>query len=218
LTKEGVSLCISKLLFDELRFDIWSNIIERLTGIPDANHRNHNRRHRNALSDLIVLHPHPHPFQSVILNEITSILNEFEGKQWRLLYRGTIDGFSSSTFHNKCDGQSNTMTIITTMKGFIFGGFTPITWDSSNSFKADNTQRSFLFTSKNPRNIPARKFALSNSSAAIYCNGSYRSIFKGRHDISVANDCNANNNSHTCIGYGHANETGIDRAQVLTGE
>jgi hypothetical protein len=67
LTKDGVSLFVSKFPFDELRLDIWLNVIDRLAGISDANHRNRNcnRRHRNPSLDLIV----PLSFQSVILNE-----------------------------------------------------------------------------------------------------------------------------------------------------
>jgi hypothetical protein len=88
-----------------------------IAGMSDANHRNCNcnRRHRNPSSDLIV----PLSFQSVILNE-------FEGNSDGFCIPGTADGFSSSTFYSKCDGQLNTVTIIETTKQFIFGGFTPI--------------------------------------------------------------------------------------------
>jgi hypothetical protein len=214
LTKEGLSLFVSTLPFDELRLDIWSKVINCLTGISDSNHPRRNHRHRNPSSNLIA----SLPFKSVILNEIPSVLNEFEGKQWQLLYRGTADGFSSSAFHNKCNDQSNTVTIIETTNGFIFGGFTPIAWDSNNSSKADSTHRSFLFTLKNPHNIAARKFALSNSSYAIYCPSSYGPIFGNSHDIYVANDCNATNSGDTHIGNGYANDTGINGVQVFTGE
>jgi hypothetical protein len=32
--------------------------------------------------------------------------------KWSLLYRGTRDGFDSSDFHSKCDGHSNTLTLL----------------------------------------------------------------------------------------------------------
>jgi hypothetical protein len=60
--------------------------------------------------------------------------------------------------------------VILDTKGNIFGGFTPVKWESrvhdgkfgdeNNCFKADNSLKSFLFTLKNPHNIPARRFAL----------------------------------------------------------
>jgi hypothetical protein len=55
-------------------------------------------------------------------------------------------------------------------KGNIFGGFTPIEWESwahngkwrnkNNCLKPDDNVKSFLFTLKNSHNIPARTFAL----------------------------------------------------------
>jgi hypothetical protein len=44
--------------------------------------------------------------------------------------------------------------------GNIFGGFTPVKWDSYTGHKADPSLKSFLFTLKNPHNFPARRFAL----------------------------------------------------------
>jgi hypothetical protein len=45
--------------------------------------------------------------------------------KWSLLYRGTRDGFGAKDFHSKCDGRSNTLTIVKAFGSeFIFGGFT----------------------------------------------------------------------------------------------
>ena len=42
-----------------------------------------------------------------------------------LLYRGTRDGSGSNDFHSKCDGHSNTLTIVKAKESkFIFGGIT----------------------------------------------------------------------------------------------
>jgi hypothetical protein len=35
-------------------------------------------------------------------------------KNGTLLYRGTRDGFTAKSFHEKCDGKENTITIIKT--------------------------------------------------------------------------------------------------------
>ncbi len=51
--------------------------------------------------------------------------------KWSLLYRGSRDGFGAANFHSKCDGHSNTLTILKAHgTSYIFGGFTSITWDS----------------------------------------------------------------------------------------
>jgi hypothetical protein len=59
--------------------------------------------------------------------------------------------------------------VILNTNGNIFGGFTPVEWefpppkfpwDNSNCSKADETQKSFLFTLDNPHNVPAWRFGL----------------------------------------------------------
>jgi hypothetical protein len=79
-----------------------------------------------------------------------------------LLYRGSRDDFGVSTCHSKCDNESNTVTIILTTKGFIFGGFSSLAWDSSSQWKVDNARKSFVFSVRNPHNIAEKKFSLTN--------------------------------------------------------
>ena len=43
---------------------------------------------------------------------------------YKLLYRGSENGFSAQSFHNKCDNIRGTLTIIKTTKGLRFGGYT----------------------------------------------------------------------------------------------
>jgi hypothetical protein len=166
-----------------------------------------------------ILH-HRIPFKSAILTDFPTIFEECRTKQWTLLYRGTHDGFKSSAFHRKCDNQPNTITIILTTKGFIFGGFTPVAWESpkSGQYKPDSTQKSFVFSLKNARNSEARKFSISNSPQAIDCNSSYGPIFGSGHDINLASGCNGNNSCWTNLGGSYMNDTGIDGKQVFTGE
>ncbi|KAL9961748.1 hypothetical protein ACROYT_G030755 [Oculina patagonica] len=47
--------------------------------------------------------------------------------QWVLCYRASIYGWAASTFHSRCDGKRDTVTII--KKGqYVFGGYTDIPW------------------------------------------------------------------------------------------
>jgi hypothetical protein len=111
--------------------------------------------------------------------------------------------------------------LIETTKGFIFGGFAPVSWDSADHSKSDDTKKSFLFTLKNPRNSEARKFLISNTSKAIACYLAYGPIFgKGEYDdgIRVCDNCNMNTSSSTVFGHSYENDTGIDGNQVFTGE
>jgi hypothetical protein len=111
--------------------------------------------------------------------------------------------------------------VILDTKGNIFGGFTPVKWESPERWncKTDNSLKSFLFTLKNPHNIPARRFALkvNERGAAIYCDSECGPSFGGDgSDIRVSNDCNANTDSWAYF-YRYDNDTGLDRYIVFTG-
>ena len=71
-------------------------------------------------------------------------LCKLKGKQFKLLYRATRDGFAASSFHAKCDQQPNTLTVIKTTNGFIFGGYTAVAWDSTSRHKID--PNAFIFS------------------------------------------------------------------------
>jgi hypothetical protein len=110
-------------------------------------------------------------------------------------------------------------------KGNIFGGFTPVKWESSESGKdkADNSLKSFLFTLKNPHNIPAKRFALraEKKNRAIYCASTCGPCFggySGGRSIAVEDGCNMAATNHTrFFGDAYTNDTGLDNEIVFTG-
>jgi hypothetical protein len=79
--------------------------------------------------------------------------------------------FEAKRFDRRCNGRTNTQTVIADTDEDIFGGFTPIALESSRRgkrskdssevlFKCDASLTGFLFTVKNPHRFPARTFAL----------------------------------------------------------
>ncbi|GES76059.1 carbohydrate-binding module family 13 protein [Rhizophagus clarus] len=72
--------------------------------------------------------------------------------EFKLILRGSRDGFSPSKFHEICDNQSHTITIVK-VKGSneILGGYNPIIWKSDGSWGV--TEDSFVFSFKNKENI-----------------------------------------------------------------
>jgi hypothetical protein len=207
LSSDGLSLFLHELTFEDLTESIWAKIVIHLKGDGDQAKAKEMRQRRFVS-----------PSTSVIVSGIPSILKDLESKEWTLLYRGSRDGFSGSAFHTKCDGHSTTVTYIETTKGFIFGGFTPVAWDSSNSDRADNSGQSFLFSLKNPRGSVEQKFSLSDPTFAIRCISSYGPTFGGGHDIHLSDGCDTNTTSYTDFGYSYANPTGIEGKSVLAGE
>jgi len=47
--------------------------------------------------------------------------------RWVLCYRASTHGWAASTFHSRCDGKRNTVTIIKNGE-YVFGGYTDISW------------------------------------------------------------------------------------------
>ena len=63
---------------------------------------------------------------------------------FKLLFRGTRDGDKVSDFHKYCDGIPNTLSVIQTSKGYIFGGYTEMKWDSTSGCVQD--PNTFIFS------------------------------------------------------------------------
>ena len=68
---------------------------------------------------------------------------------WTLLYQATKDGFSSESFHSKCNGILDTLIVIQSSSSNIFGGYTQADW-SGSWYKSD--ANAFLFSLINTYN------------------------------------------------------------------
>ena len=79
-----------------------------------------------------------------------------------LLYRKSRDGSTPQDFHSKCDNKGITITLIETTKGYIFGGYTELPWDQSNSGKKDKSTFIFSFNNK-------QKYSSRNDNDSITC-------------------------------------------------
>lgn len=128
-------------------------------------------------------------------------LNEFYGQKdqrWTLIYKATRDGFDETIFHQHCDHQGPTMTIILSNNNYLFGGYTAIPWTSENgSYKTDNT--AFLFTLTNPHRIPPTKYMIrsANTQYAVYHHPSFGSTFGSGHDLCLTNNRIENGTSYS---------------------
>ncbi len=69
----------------------------------------------------------------------------------KLLYRASRDGFTPGMFHQKCNHQGPTMTVIKSTGGYVFGGFTATNWTSDTGFTASDN--AFLCRLSGP-NVP----------------------------------------------------------------
>ena len=148
--------------------------------------------------------------------ELIDLCEFSSNDKWSLLYRGTRDGFGSDEFHSKCDGHSNTLTLLKAKgSGFIFGGFTCVNWTSSSGFKSD--LNAFLFSLTNNVNRPLKmKVDPDEHDEAIYCNSRYGPTFGGGNDIRIAKNANTTMDSFSNLGFAYEHPQyahGTDEAQ-----
>jgi hypothetical protein len=130
-----------------------------------------------------------------------------------LLYRATRDGFTGLSFHSKCDGKANTVTIIKTDGDYVFGGFTSVEWKSVIGYIADTN--AFIFSLRRNGISNFYKFLIVDASDAIFGNPLYGPAFGLGHDIVVRNrsDINVGSNTAFCgtyqfpSGYTYGNST-----------
>jgi hypothetical protein len=160
-------------------------------------------------------------FDSRIVPSFPPLFEAFQTKRFKLLWRGSRDGFRATEFHRRCDGHANTLTLMLDTTGNIFGGFTPVKWESPSkvTLKSDGSLQSFIFTLKNPHSLPARKFALKPEckGKAIRCDSS-RGPEYGVGCLSVLDNCNINTKSYSsCLGDEYINDTGLNGNVVLAG-
>jgi hypothetical protein len=151
-----------------------------------------------GILDSLIPPPPPSRWNSAIVADFPELFDDFKQKQFTLLWRGSRDGFRARNFHRRCDGHPNTLTVILDTDGNIFGGFTPVEWESPEyyKYKADPRLKSFIFTLKNPHTFPPRRFPLreEKKEEAIRCHSNC-----GPHlgEIMITDNCNANADNST---------------------
>ncbi len=89
------------------------------------------------------------------LVNLTGLLN----KTWKLIYQASVDGFSSASFHSKCNRANNTLIVIKSNKDYIFGGYTTADW--TPIYYNVNDKNAFLFNLVNEYNFPVKMKVLS---------------------------------------------------------
>ena len=120
-------------------------------------------------------------------NEFLKKLSEWcKFKKIELIFRGSRDGMKANNFHNKCDNQGETITLIKSDKGYIFGGYTPFPWSGGGSYHSSPS--SFLFTLTNIHGTQPTKFESKNDNKEVYHHSSYGPSFGYGCDLAINTD------------------------------
>jgi hypothetical protein len=120
--------------------------------------------------------------------------------KWNLIYRASRDGFEAAKFHSKCDNKPNTLIVIKSTNGNIFGGYTEQSWFGSG-YKTDSN--AFVFSLINSDSKPVKIKWSRNQ--GIGCDISHGPIFGAGHDLFISDKSNTNTSSlsNLCNSYIH---------------
>ncbi|XP_078340011.1 interferon-induced protein 44-like isoform X4 [Crassostrea virginica] len=99
----------------------------------------------------------------------------------RLLYKISRDGCSATTFHQFCDGQGPTVTVLYNTNNTIFGGFLSQSWNSTGAYINDPS--AFLFRLQYSGSSNPLKFPVTNTANAVLGQSNYGPTFGSGHDI-----------------------------------
>ena len=118
--------------------------------------------------------------------------------KFKLLYKATKDGDSQNTFHQKCDGISNTLTIVHTTQNLKFGGFTTAKWNNQDREEKDDHAFCFNLNNKKIFNIIKGKNAIKGYK--VNGPGFSWNIFY-INDNCLKSGGNCNDKSNNCVNY-----------------
>jgi len=131
----------------------------------------------------------PDPFlnSAIITATEGQRINEWIGnnnQKWERCYQKTVDGATSTIFHNNCDYKGESVVIIKLDNGRKFGGYAGLAWKSRNGFSQTNS--SFLFSIDNDKKYMLGYYPESS----MYDHSSYGPTFGNGHDIYVNSSMN----------------------------
>jgi len=125
-------------------------------------------------------------------------LNEWVGchkdQKWKLIYKGSRDGFKAFDFHQNCDNRGATYTIVKSGNS-IFGGYNPHSWLRPPMFgEYRKGEGSFLFSLVNVYCLPPTKLEFCDEFEGPFNESSHLSAF-GVSDLKLFDKCDVKGGS-----------------------
>ena len=111
-------------------------------------------------------------------------INPHKNIKFTLIFRKSRDGSNGKDFHKYCDNQGPTLSLVVTETGYIFGGYTPINWESP-SCQDKEDEATFIFSLKT-----MTKFTKYKEGYSIRLNKEFGPIFGNGHDFYLDVDMN----------------------------
>ena len=140
---------------------------------------------------------------------ISTWINPSEHLTYTLLYKATRDGDSARNFHDKCDNRGTTLTLVKTVDGWIFGGYTTCAWQSGVN-RYDKCEDVFMFSLS-----LLKKYPFNYKGSNVIVNLDYKGpTFGFGYDMSISDKCLSRES--TC--YSPSSFIGCDEVNEFNGK
>ena len=141
--------------------------------------------------------------------QISTWINPSKQFTYTLLYKATRDGDSSMNFHNKCDNKGATLTLVKTVEGWIFGGYTTNDWKSGvNHYEKCKDVFIFSLTLR-------KKYTIRYEGSNVIVNLDFKGpTFGFGYDFSISDKCLSREN--TC--FAPSSFSGVDEVNEFNGK
>ncbi|XP_052814897.1 uncharacterized protein LOC128241838 isoform X2 [Mya arenaria] len=124
-------------------------------------------------------------------------------KDFVLLFSFSIDGGQASAFHNKCNNQGPTVTVVHNEHKSVYGGYASQSWTSCDRDVTD--QYAFLYQLQFSGTIKCNKFPVVNHSRALLDLKCYGPIFgSSGHDLYTFNNATKSGDFYNLDGHMNA--------------
>ncbi len=135
------------------------------------------------------------PNSAIITPTYASMINGWIGnpfKTWKLCYKKSVDAGDSGTFHSKCNGKGDTVTVAKLDNGRVIGGYAGCSWYSKNDYRY-TCGGSFVFSLTLGHKFNKKFYHVDNGNNFsylywIYDHSGYGPTFGGGHDWHVSSN------------------------------
>jgi len=125
---------------------------------------------------------------------------------WEIIYKASSDGFDTATFHTKCDYKGETVTVIQSKSGHIFGGYNPENWTISSTYTSNDKTFLFQLADDKGKNIIKVPTSTGKGSSTYGASG-YGPTFGGGHDLYICQNSNSVTSSYSNLGHTYTHPT-----------
>lgn len=125
-------------------------------------------------------------------NDLVRLCEFDKDQKWTLLYQGSKDGFTADALSERCNAIGNTLIIVKTDTGDIFGGYADRAWSASDEWEED--PNAFIFSFANKDNT---QYRLVCDDLVVQCGQSCLLLFGGKHNFWIGAHANLTDNSYT---------------------